>query len=43
MLGWRANYLVVAEQRTCKVLTTAGLALPTMPKAHNQVFSESLE
>lgn len=43
MLGWRANYLTVAEQRTCKVLPAAGLALPTMPKAHNQVFSESPE
>lgn len=41
MLGWRANYCSVAEQKTCKVLPTAGLALPTMPTTHNANSAQS--
>lgn len=43
MWGWRANSWLVAEQKTRKVPSAAGLALRTIPTAHNQVFSEAPE
>lgn len=43
MLGWRANSWLVAEQKSRKIPSAAGLAPPTVPTARNQVFMEPPE